>query len=210
MLSSLKRKIIDELSRHLVLYLLIFFVFVAGIIAGMYSVYSITTVQKQNALTYVNSAFGAIKQTSPKWSDVFMSSLYNNAMIFLPLAITGLFSITIPIVFVIICVKGYLLSFSIAFVLSSYKFLGLFIILLCIVLPAMITLPCYFLLAKKAVINSFDKYKRRDIPQTNRDVMLSMVTYTSDAIMLGFLLCIGLLLESIISPVIITFLLRFY
>ncbi len=210
LLSSLKQTIKDELSRHLVLYLLIFFVFIAGIIAGMYSLNSITSIQKQNALSYVNGAFGAIKQTSPKWSDVYISSLYNNAIIFLPLAIMGLFSITIPIVFVIICIKGYLLGFSIAFVLSSYKFLGLFIILLCIILPAIITFPCYFLLAKKAVLNSLDKYKRRDIPQTNRDVMLSMGTYVSDVITLGILLGMGLLIESIITPIIITFLLRFY
>ena len=124
MLNSLKRKIEEEISRHFVIYLIIFFVFCAGVIAGMYSLDSLNSLEKQNALNYVNSAFGTLKESSLKWYDIFKNSVYNNSIFFLPLILSGCFTLTIPSVFVIICAKGYLLGFSILFILSGYKFFG--------------------------------------------------------------------------------------
>ena len=192
------------------LYLIIFFVFCAGVIAGMYSLDALNSSEKQTALNYVNSSFGVMKETTMSWYDIFKNSLYNNSLLFLPLIITGFFTLTIPFAFVIICAKGYLLGFSILFILSSYKFFGIFVILLCIILPSLITLPCYFLMAKIAVLNGLSKIKRMDIPQTNKDIMLSMRGYVSDAIMMCLFLCAALLIEAVIMPIIMSYILRLY
>lgn len=207
---SIKRRLEDEINKHFVLYLIIFFVFCAGVIAGMYSLDVLNSSEKQTALNYVNSSFGVIKETTLSWYDVFKNSLYNNALLFLPLIISGLFTLTIPFAFVIICAKGYLLGFSILFILSGYKFFGLFVILLCIILPSLITMPCYFLMAKIAVLNGISKIRRIDIPQTNKDIMLSMRGYISDAIMMCLFLCVALLIEAVIMPIIMSYILRLY
>jgi len=192
------------------MYLIIFFVFCAGVIAGMYSLDSLNSSEKQNALNYVNSAFGLLKGTSVSWYSIFLNSLYNNAIFFISLIIAGSFTITIPFVFVILCAKGYLLGFSILFILSSYKFFGFFVVLLCIILPSFITLPCYFIMSKLAVLNGLAKLKRRDIPQTNKDIMLSMRGYVSDAIVMCLFLCAALLLEAVAMPIIMSYILKLY
>lgn len=207
---SIKQRLEDEVNKHFVLYLIIFFVFCAGVIAGMYSLDALNSSEKQTALNYVNSSFGVMKESTMSWYDIFKNSLYNNSLLFLPLIITGFFTLTIPFAFVIICTKGYLLGFSILFIFSSYKFFGIFVILLCIILPSLITLPCYFLMAKIAVLNGLSKIKRMDIPQTNKDIMLSMRGYVSDAIVMYLFLCAALLIEAVIMPIIMSYILRLY
>ena len=210
MFDNLKLKIVDELSEHIMLYLILFFVFCAGIIAGMYSLDSLNTTQKQNALVYVNSSFAAIKQSTLNWSSIFKNSLYNNAILYLPLIFFGLFTITVPLAFVVICAKGYLIGFSALFIIKSYSFFGLFIVLLCVILPSVLTLPCYFVMAKKAIINGVNKLKRRDIPQTNKDVLLSMGGYISESIIMCLFLSVALLIESVLMPIIMSGILRLY
>lgn len=207
---GLRRRIGEEINRHFVLYSLIFFVFLAGTIAGMHSLDSLNIAEKQNALNYVNSAFGFLKGASINWYRIFFSSLYNNAIFFIPLILAGLFTITIPFVFVVICAKGYLLGFSLFFIISSYKFLGIFIALLCIILPSLISLPCYFLMSKLAVLNGLNKFSKRDIPRTNREIVNSMSGYISDAVIMSFFLCAALLLEAVMMPIIMSYILRLY
>lgn len=210
MFLRLKQRIEIEIENHFTLYLILFFVFSAGIIAGIYSNNALSTTQKQNALVYVNSAFTLLKQTKMDFYKLFISAIQNNAIFFIPLILAGLFTITIPLIFIILCAKGYLLGFSIMFIFGNYSFFGLIIVLLCVLIPSVFSISCYFLMAKKAVLNGIDKFKRRDTPLTSKEIVFSMREYIGEAMFMCIILCIFLLIESIIMPVIMSYILRLY
>lgn len=117
------------------IFLLLIIIFVIGIVLGTLCVKSLSDVQKSELINYLSEFFKVIGSNEDlNKNQMFLELLYDNAKIFGLLLIFGLISVGIIAIPVIVFIKGFILGFTIGFILDELYLMG-FLFSLFVIFP---------------------------------------------------------------------------
>ncbi|MCM3396563.1 stage II sporulation protein M [Oceanobacillus profundus] len=134
----------EHIKNHATIYLFMIILFLTGIIFGAVIVNSMGFIQKQDLFFYLERFFGQITEgVSIDKIDILWQSFTYHAKYLLLLCILGLSVIGLPLVWVLIFVKGLVIGFSVGFIVNQLGLQGLLLASLSIAPQNILVIPIY-------------------------------------------------------------------
>lgn len=156
----------EHIRKNIKEYLIVSIIFLIGIIIGVVCINNIDTEQKteiQNYLgTFTNSLNGEYEIDS---IQLLKTSIINNVILALAIWFIGSTVVGIPIVFIIIGIRGFSLGYTISSIMITYPFWkGIGFVLCTLLLQNIIFIPCILALAVSGIklYKSIMKDKRKE------------------------------------------------
>ncbi len=149
----MKRILLDHIRQYWVIYLTLCCVFVAG---GVFGAVGVSALGSEKA-SELGIFFDNLLIDQPKNLDsTFLQHLAKDSFIMMAgIWLLGMTVIGTPLVYLIVFSRGFVLGFTIAFIIHMKKLMGLGLVLFSMLFPSLIAIPCLLLGAGLATIFSF-------------------------------------------------------
>lgn len=161
----------EHLQQYLSIYIFISGLFLMGIIFGAILVNSMNFIQKEDLYFYLSQFFEqTIANDSHSNIAIFKSSYFFHLKYLILLYILGLSIIGLPLIWILVFLKGMFIGFTVGFIVKQLGLKGLILASLAIAPQNLIIIPIYIVAASFAMIFSLLLFKKI----TNRKVSLSI------------------------------------
>jgi stage II sporulation protein M len=197
-----KRRLGEHLQSNWWVYLFVSLCFLIGVVFGATGVKSLNQDQQTALLEFVNQGLSGLAgdyDPSVTASQALFKNIYN----LLKILVLGLTVIGFPVILAIIFTRGFVLGFTVAFMIQEKAFQGVLLALLTIVPPNLIALPAYFLSAVMAI--NFSLYLVRGSGQRSVPLSQYFLGYLAVSLLLGLLMTGAAIIEGYFSPFMIRF-----
>lgn len=181
--------------------------FILGISFGAIAVKTVDYNVKENVFNYFNSFMDGYTNLEYSQTTLISESIKFNLINILIIWAFGLLVVLMPLISVIIFFKGFVLGFTVGFLVSEYSWRGITIALAAVFPQNIIIIPIYIFSAVMAIYISIKifKYYRGKIKITFEDIL----TYSLEMSMMAVVLLLGSLIETYISPFLLRIVIRF-
>lgn len=190
------------------LYLFLLLIFIVGVVFGSIFITILNETDKNAVITQIASFFDQIKSNKIDYLGVLKNSVTANLLYIAFIWILGISIIGIPVIVIMLFLKGFMIGFSIAAIIAKYKLIGMLGALTYIFPHVILSVLVIFLMSYYALKLSFSLLKavleRKSINFNEIISRYSFVMLTSIIIMV-----VASLIETFISPYIIKIFLIF-
>lgn len=150
-----KNIVLNHVKDNMMIYIFMTILFLTGIIFGAITVNSMSFIQKQDLFFHVDRYFIQINGEEAILSkDILKRSFFFHLKYLLLLFILGLTIIGLPIVWVLLFIKGLVIGFSVGFIVNQLGGKGLLLATLSIAPQNVIIIPVYIVASSLAMIFS--------------------------------------------------------
>ncbi|WP_121639769.1 stage II sporulation protein M [Virgibacillus sp. Bac330] len=150
-----KTLLINHVKEHATIYLFMVILFLTGVIFGAILVNSMNFVQKQDLFFYLERFFKQITDNEQaNYDEIFKNSFFYHIKYLLLLFVLGLSVIGLPLVWILIFLKGLVIGFSVGFMVNQLGMNGLLIATLSIAPQNFLIIPVYIVAGSLAMIFS--------------------------------------------------------
>lgn len=183
----------EHIKKNIKEYLIVSIVFLIGIIIGVMFINNADENQKIQIGEYLNSFTEALN-TDYKidTNNLLKSSIINNLLLALALWFIGSTVIGIPIVYIIIGVRGFYLGYTISSIMLTYTmWKGIFFTICTLLLQNIIFVPCILALAVSGIklYRSIIKDKRKE------NIKIEIIRHTIFSLLMAMLLIASSFIE---------------
>lgn len=190
------RNIYNHLRQHLAIYMFICGLFLMGIIFGAIVVNSMNFIQKEDLYFYLSQFFEQVVDDSIKsYKDIFKGSYFFHLKYLLLLYILGISIIGLPLVWILIFIKGLFIGFTVGFIVNQLGFKGLILSTLSIAPQNIVIIPVYIVGASFAMIFSLILLRKLVQYKISFSISKPFQIYT----LVFLLLIVGSLLASLLE-----------
>ena len=190
------------------LYLFLLIIFIIGVIFGSVFLTILDENDKASVLNQVASFFNQIKANEINYLETLRNSMTANLLYITFVFILGISIIGIPIVIIMLFLKGFMIGFSLVTIIVQYKFIGVLGAITYIFPHIIISTLVILIISYYALNLSFNIFKAVIKKKTiNFNEIINRYSFT---MLFGvILMIISSLIETFISPYIIKFFLIF-
>jgi stage II sporulation protein M len=142
-----------HIKQYWVIYLTLSCVFLAGGIFGTIGVGALAPEKSEELSKFLNKVLS--DQPNMLNASFLRQMAKDNFIIMAGIWVLGLTVIGTPLVYLIVFARGFVLGFTMAFIIHLKKIMGLGLVVITILLPSILTIPCLLLGAGLATIFSF-------------------------------------------------------
>lgn len=200
-LKRMKTDIIQHIRQNLVLYLIILFAFLTGIASGSFTVGSMNDAQRNGLGGYLHRFFGTSAVEVIDKGAVFWESLWQYFQSVFLIWLSGLFFFGMPVLLLLVGIRGFFIGFTVGFIISQYGFGGFLFTLVCILPQTLLYVPCILGIGALALEFSLKKFKNRKISYTREQQLRSIIPYSTRIIALFLPIMVACLFEAFITPI---------
>src|SRR5690554_2507335 len=129
-LSKLINAIQNHIKTNIPYYFIVLLFFATGIVAGTYTVKALPDLQKIDLMEYLEGFFQILKSQEIDNHQLFIQSLLNSIKIFIPILLLGLTMIGPPFILLLMGFRGFILGFTLGFVIDELALKGILFIIL--------------------------------------------------------------------------------
>lgn len=198
------RIMMNYLKKNLTLYVSITIFFIGGILSGSIAVNMMSDVQTQTMLNFLNSFFANIKNIDVDSTTVFYLSISNNLKTAAILCVLGLTIIGLPLILIIIFFRGFVLGYTVGFLIRSMGIKGILFSLLSILPQNILIIPSIISIGVAAMVLSLTIIRNRLWHYTENFSHLLFGYFLYNFTFCTILVLAGLI-EGYVSPVFIRF-----
>lgn len=195
--NSISEAIITHINNNIVEYIVMIIIFFIGIILGTMYINKTDLNQRQEISSYINEFIEDIQNGSDIDSNKLLrTSIYNNLLITILLWISGLTVIGMPIVYIIVSIKGFCIGYTISSIIATLGITqGLKFILSTMLLQNIIIIPSILILA----VSGIKLYKAIMKDRRRENIKVEIIKYTIIAIFIGIINIISAIIETYAS-----------
>ena len=175
--------------------------FAVGILFGALAIETLTPADIFSLITYLRH-FINVETASPTYHGVFQPALSNNLKILGLLYILGVSVAGMPLVLVALFLRGFVLGFSVAFIISSLHWQGFVLALIAIGLQNLFIVPALIIVGGVAVGFSWQLIAARGTA-ARRSLLPRFGAFTSLVLSMGLVMVVGTAIEAFGSPFLI-------
>jgi stage II sporulation protein M len=201
---SAKNPIIEHVQSHSSIYLFILTLFLMGVIFGAVVVNSLSFTQKEDLYFYLGQFFGEIADGKiASAEDLFQQSFLHNVKYLGLMWILGISIIGLPLIFILLFMKGVVIGFSVGFLVNQMGWNG-FLLSFATVLPQnIVIIPAFIFIGVISVSFSLTLI-RKIFMKLSPHLQVPMAPLLSRYV-LAFVLAIAIItvaagIEAYISP----------
>lgn len=147
------KKLGEHIRQYWVIYLTLSSVYLAGVVFGAVGVSALGVAETSQLGKFLDT----LLKSQPKALDpIFLGQLARDMFIMMAgIWILGLTIIGAPLIYLIVFTRGFILGFTVSFIIGLKGALGLGLILMTVLVPALLAIPLLLLGAGLATIFSF-------------------------------------------------------
>ncbi|MFW5991811.1 MAG: stage II sporulation protein M [Halanaerobiaceae bacterium] len=195
------------IRKRLPVFTFVIILFVLGIGFGAVAVKTVEYNVREGVFNYFNGFMEGYNNLEYNQTALIGESIKFNLLNILIIWVFGLSVVLMPLVSVLIFFKGFVLGFTIGFLVSEYSWKGITIALAAVFPQNLIIIPVYIMSAVIAIYISIQIFKHyRGYIRVNFEDIL---TYSLEMTLLAAVLLLGSLMETYISPFLLKIILRF-
>ncbi|NPV42426.1 MAG: stage II sporulation protein M [Firmicutes bacterium] len=200
MLTKLRRSFFDYIKENLFLYFIAILILVVGIVSGSISVKALNVQQKDNLINYINLFFQKVDINALNSKLVLKYSILNNLKLVSLIWVLGLTIIGIPFVMLILFIKGFILGFTVGFLIDELGFTGILFSTISLFPQNIIIIPSVVIIGVSAL--SFSLILLKNKRGTEKYSIIQQFTgYTILVSLMALIIILGCFIEAYISPV---------
>jgi stage II sporulation protein M len=145
--------VMDHLKTHATIYVFMIILFLTGIIFGAIVVNSMGVGQRTDLFFYLERFFGYLtNENTINSNEIVKESFFYHAKYLLLLFILGLSVIGLPVVWVLIFLKGLVVGFSVGFIVNQLGFNGFILATFSIAPQNILVIPIYVVAGSLSMI----------------------------------------------------------
>lgn len=190
------------------LYLFLLCIFITGIVFGSLYITILDEQDKATVLDSIVSFFDQIKNNKLDYLSVLRNSLTSNLLYIILVFVLGISIIGIPIIILMLFLKGFMIGFSIASIIAKYKIIGILGSLTYVFPHIVLSIIVIFLISYYALKLSFN-ILRSIIKKKVINFSEILNRYMMMLLICSLAMVIASLIETYISPFIIKLFLIF-
>ncbi|MBM7552388.1 stage II sporulation protein M [Thalassobacillus pellis] len=195
-----QRLLKNHFTSYINIYVFISVLFLIGIIFGAIIVNSMNFIQKQDLYFYLNQFFKqTIDTNSISQPMLFWDSLSYHLKYMLLIFILGISVIGMPVITVLLFIKGLVVGFSVGFLVNQMGWYGLFISSVSIAPQNLLVIPVYLIAGAIAMIFSITLFKQLFSKRMHQPVMKVFMQYGVLFLLLFACLVIAAFIEAFLS-----------
>ncbi len=198
-----------HVKEHLLLYILVLLCFLIGISVGAFTVKVINAHQKQELTAYLRGFFQMFEGSQLRGIDIFKESLRNNLQLLLFNWLLGVIIIGLPVVFVIIGFKGFVIGFTVGLLIEEFKLYGGLLFLFSVLPQNIILIPVFIFGAVTSVGYSLQVARAKISKQRSFSVSKQLGLFSSIHLILAGIIIVAALIESFVVPFFLSLIVRF-
>ncbi len=196
-----RQNIGDYLKNHIVTYFFIILLFIIGIVVGALAVKTLPEEQKLELIGYLKLFFSGLTQNNnlDTNSHLLGSVVLNNVKTVLLVWFLGFTIIGIPFVLFIIFTRGFIIGFTVGFLVNEYVLKGVFFALVSVLPHNFFSIPALLTLGVSSISFSLMLVRRKN--HINQNLWYNAVQYTLFCTLILIIMVAAAFIEVYISPV---------
>ena len=188
-----------HIKEHGLLYIIVLVFFFLGIFGGSFVVKHMDTSQKLELLNYFDQFLKGFSEWNVSPGAATQHAILNNLKIILYIWLLGLTVIGIPLVLLIVLARGFVMGFTVGFLVQQKAGQGILIVVLAILPPSLINLPALIAGAVFAITFSGWLVKGRSKYESN-SLLRQFCAYCALMLLVALVSAAGGFVEAYISP----------
>jgi stage II sporulation protein M len=186
---------------HSSIFLFVVVLFLMGVIFGAIVVNSMSITQKEDLFYYLSQFFGEISNGKVASSnDLFLQSFFHNSKFIGLMWILGISIIGVPIILILLFLKGMVVGFTVGFLVSQMGWNGFMLAFASILPQNLIIIPIFIIMAAFSVIFSLRMIKKQFLKKYGQPIMPFFKRYIFALIGAVIFICAASGIEAFISP----------
>lgn len=201
----MQHKLKNWLYRHFkdnfLVYFTIIVFLIIGIIIGAVSIRILDSDQKGQVIIFFNSFFKLISNDEVDSFLLLKESILNNLKTIFLIWITGIIIIGIPIIPIIILLRGFAIGFTVGFLVNEFGIKGLLFALFSILPQNLFVIPGIISISSIGMVNSLNSIRRKRLQSTYNHKLTNFINYSVIIFIFSIIIMIGSLVEAYITPI---------
>ncbi|WP_193708290.1 stage II sporulation protein M [Alkalibaculum sporogenes] len=190
-------------------FLILCTVFVIGIVLGTLCVKTLTDVQKTELINYLSNFFKVLGNTEDiNKNRMFLQLLFDNIKVYVLILVLGMFSIGMLLIPTLVLIKGFILGFTIGFILDELYLMGLLFSLLVIFPQNILYIVGLIFSSLISILMSYNKYINKNKFSSSsyfKRNIHNILNYTLSLLVCYAITALGCAFEAYISPIFMIF-----
>ncbi|MFZ5688179.1 MAG: stage II sporulation protein M [Bacillota bacterium] len=199
MMNKIWHKIACHFSENLLLYLLIFLIFIGGITVGAMSVGALSPWQEGELSGYINQCLLNISNWKINSGEMLRYAIANNLKTLGLIWFLGLTVIGIPLVLGIIFFRGFILGFTVGFLVQERAVQGFLLSVFSILPQNIFNIPGLLVSAAASISFSLWLVKGR-LSSRSPGMLQQLIAYSMWIGLMAAIVLVGALVEAYLSP----------
>ncbi|MDP4162234.1 MAG: stage II sporulation protein M [Bacillota bacterium] len=183
------------------IFLFVLILFLMGVIFGAVVVNSMSLVQKEDLFSYLSQFFGQVTSGKVEGDqDLFMQSFLHNSKYIGLLWILGISIIGLPIILILLFIKGMVVGFTVGFLVNQMGWNG-FVLAFVSVLPQnLIIIPVFIVMTTLSVAFSLKMISRQFMKKLGQPLMPFFKKYVAALVISLLFISVASSIEAYLSP----------
>lgn len=175
-----------------------------GVIFGAVVVNSLALSEKQDLYIYLNQFFGQVSEGQFASSEAMLGQSFTHYLKYIGLMwILGLSIIGLPIILILLFLKGVVVGFTVGFLVNQMEWQGLFLSFVSILPQNLILVPAFIVVSTVSVSFSIKMIQQQFIKKKTKPFLPQFFRYSLLLGVVGVILFIVSMFEAYISPLLI-------
>ncbi|KGP72167.1 stage II sporulation protein M [Pontibacillus yanchengensis] len=184
------------------IYVFVSLLFLIGIIFGAVIVNSMNFIQKEDLFFYLDRFFKQLPgEPSISSQSLLKSSFFYHVKYLLFIFILGLSIIGMPVIWILLFMKGVVVGFSVGFLVNQMGWYGLLTAAVSIAPQNLIIIPVYIVAGSLAMIFSFGLIQKLVAKKIHQPILPPFIRYSMLFLFLLVFVGIAAIIESYLSPI---------
>lgn len=202
MLDYLRQNLAEYLKSNIVAYFFITLIFIVGIVVGSLAVKTLPDEQKAELISYLRIFFTGLTKGSDNISDtsgLLGNAVMNNLKTIGLMWILGFTVIGIPFVLFMIFTRGFIIGFTVGFLVNEYVMKGMLFALAAVLPHNFLAIPAIVVTGVASISFSLRLLRRKS--RTRQSMIYASVNYTGVCLAMLLVVVVGAFIEVYVSPV---------
>ncbi|MCP3025785.1 stage II sporulation protein M [Halobacillus sp. A5] len=173
------RMVKSDINNHISIFVFIFVLFIMGMIFGAIIVNSMNFVQKEDLFFYLKQFFEQmVDRSSPDRTGLLRDSILYHVKYMLLLFLLGISIVGMPIITVLLFIKGLVVGFSVGFLVNQMGWYGLLLSSASIAPQNIVIIPVYLFAGALALLFSLTLCKQLFIKRVHQPILQAFAKYS--------------------------------
>lgn len=173
-----------------------------GISTGAITIRVVDDATRTKIINYLNSFFSIInKDIDLKSFNLFKYSIINNIQTIIAIWLLGITVIGIPVILLIIALRGFIIGFTVAFFIKEFKVKGITLSLLCLLPQNIFLVFGFIIISVISILFSISILKNKINVIKQPSFFNRFINYTITIFIVSIIIIIGCLVESFTTPI---------
>lgn len=178
---------------------------VVGIVVGAITIKVLNVEEKNQILSFFNSFFKLLNKEDMNSSLLLKESLIGNMKTILIIWLTGVVIIGIPVIPIIVLLRGFAMGFTVGFLVNEFGLKGFLFSIFALLPQNIFIVPGIISISSIGISYSLNRVKGRKNRVLYKYSLTSFLNYSSIIFLFCILIVVGSLVEAYISPLFMKF-----